>query len=31
LLLKLIPKGQRLFFSKNTSNLPCLAQEAQTK
>jgi hypothetical protein len=26
----LIPKGQRPFFSKNTSNLPFLAQEAQT-
>jgi hypothetical protein len=27
----LIPKGPRPFFSKNTSNLPFLAQEAQMK
>jgi hypothetical protein len=27
----LTPKGQRSFFSKNTSKLPFLAQEAQTK
>jgi hypothetical protein len=27
----LIPKGQRSFLSKNGSNLPFLAQEAQTK
>jgi hypothetical protein len=28
---KLTPKGPRVFFSKNTPNLPFLAQEAQMK
>jgi hypothetical protein len=27
---RLIPKGQSSFFLKNTSNLPFLAEEAQT-
>jgi hypothetical protein len=31
LIFTLTPKGQRSFFSKNGSNMPFLAQEAQTK